>query len=451
MSRQGPEHRRARHPDGHCAGWAATRGWPLILSSLLCFAIGQTSWSASSLEQRLKDEQQELKQLKGQLKDYRNRLQRTKVRERAVTQELEETNRLLQQKGRDLQTLERQLKTQAEKHAATLREMDGLTQQLRARESLLRGRLRALYKQGQLAYLPFLLSATDAHDFVERVRFTARLAQYDAQLLQQHRTNLEALERARRAARDREEQLAKARLRVAAKTEEIEKERLKKDGFLSKIREEQGSYASAVREIEEASARLVALITELEQQRKREAERQRKRELERQAQEQRHRQARLQPPPPPSSPRPLETRDSDAQGSFARLRGRLAWPIEGKLISGYGREKHPTFNTYTFKKGIGIGAPLGSDFRSVEAGDVLYADQFKGYGNLLILSHGDSYYSLYAHAAELLVQVGEKVKRAQVVGKIGEGGSFNGPALYFEIRHHGKPENPLEWLTNHRQ
>jgi len=449
MSRQGPQHRRPPHPDGHLVGWAATGRWLLLLSALLCCAIGQTSWSASSLEQRLKDEQQELKQLKGQLKDYRNRLQRTKVRERAVTQELEETNRLLQQKGRDLQTLERQLKTQAEKHAAMLREMEELTQQLRARENLLRVRLRALYKQGRLAYLPFLLSATDARDFVERVRFTARLAQYDAQLLQQHSTNLEALERARRAARDREEQLAKARLRVAAKTEEIEKERLKKDGFLSKIREEQGSYVSAVREIEESSARLVALIAELEQQRKREAERQRKRELERQAQEQRQRQARRQPPPP-SSPRPLETRDSDAQGSFVRRRGRLAWPIEGKLISGYGREKHPTFNTYTFNKGIGIGAPLGSDFRSVEAGEVLYADQFKGYGNLLIVSHGDSYYSLYAHAAELLVQVGEKVKRAQVVGKIGEGGSFNGPALYFEIRHHGKPENPLEWLANHR-
>ena len=86
----------------------------------------------------------------------------------------------------------------------------------------------------------------------------------------------------------------------------------------------------------------------------------------------------------------------------------------------------------------------------IEAGQVLYANPFKGYGNLLIVDHGDSYYSLYAQASELLVQVGDRVKRNQVVGRTGEGGALNGPALYFEIRHQGKPENPLEWLANHR-
>jgi septal ring factor EnvC (AmiA/AmiB activator) len=119
-------------------------------------------------------------------------------------------------------------------------------------------------------------------------------------------------------------------------------------------------------------------------------------------------------------------------------------------VATYGKIKHPTFNTYTFNKGIGIGTPEGSDFRVIDGGQVLYADWFKGYGNLLIVDHGDSYYSLYAHASELLVRVGEGVKRQQIVGRTGEGSSLNGPALYFEIRHHGKPENPLEWLANHR-
>ena len=120
------------------------------------------------------------------------------------------------------------------------------------------------------------------------------------------------------------------------------------------------------------------------------------------------------------------------------------------MISTYGKIKHPTFNTYTFNKGIGIGAAPGSEFRVIEAGQVLYANAFKGYGNLLIVDHGDSYYSLYAQASELLVQIGDRVKRNQVVGRTGEGGALNGPALYFEIRHQGKPENPLEWLANHR-
>jgi len=448
MGRQRPQIGTSRDVNMGHTGRPPLRWLALLVGLLLLGCVVQVTWPASNLNQRLKDEQQELKQLKGQLKSYQNRLERTKRRERTVVQGLEETNRQLQQKGRELQAYEHQLKTQVDKHATLLKERGEQTRQLQTREELLHTRLRVLYKQGRVAYLSLLLSASDVSDFFERVRFTSKLVQHDAQLLQQYRSSLEALEQTQRAVKAREEQLSRAKLRVAAKTEEMEKERLKKDTLLTKIREEQGSYTSAMREIEEASARLVGLIAELERQRKREAERQRRRELERQTREKQPRQARAQPPS--STPSRAPVPDSEVQGGFARLRGKLGWPLEGRLISVYGKEKHPTFNTYTFNKGIGIGAPLASGFRSIEAGEVLYADWFKGYGNLLIVGHGDNYYSLYAHADELMVQVGEKVKRAQVVGKVGESGSFNGPALYFEIRHHGKPENPLEWLTNHR-
>jgi septal ring factor EnvC (AmiA/AmiB activator) len=394
----------------------------------------------ADLERRLKEERQELKELRGQIQDYKKRLEHTKRRERTVVQDLEASDRLLQQKGRELQTHERALKTQADKHADLVKDLQSLTQQLQAREALLHKRLRALYKQGRVAYLPFLLSASDVSDFFRRVHFIMKLAEYDADLVQQHRADIEARERTRRAVQAREEQLVKARTRVEATKAEIEKERLKKNQLLSKIRGEQESYESAMQELEQASTRLIALITKLE--------RQRKEALARQAREQRQRQARPQRPAEPQAPSGEPT--VDAQSRFGRLRGRLAWPLSGTLVSTYGKIKHPLFNTYTFNKGIGIGAPAGSDFRVIEGGEVLYADWFKGYGNLLIVDHGDSYYSLYAHASELLVRVGDRVKRQQVVGRTGEGGALNGPALYFEIRHHGKPENPLEWLANYR-
>jgi len=395
----------------------------------------------ADLDQRLKDQRQELKQLKGQIKDYKDRIEHTKRRERTVAQELEESDHLLQQKGRELQTHEGHLKTQAEKHAALVKDMQERTRQLQARQAFLQQRLRALYKQGRVAYHPFLLSASDASDFLTRVRFTMKLVEYDAGLVQQYRADLEALERTRRAVKTREEQLTKARLRVAAKKEEIERERLKKNQLLAKIRDQQETYESAMQELEQASARLMALITQLEQ---------RKRALAQQAREQRQRQARLSRPetPPPSADHHADAVDD--QSRFGRLRGQLSWPLTGKLVSTYGKVKHPSFDIYTFNKGIGISATPGTEFRVIEAGQVLYADWFKGYGNLLIVDHGDSYYSVYAYASELLVQVGERVKRYQVVGKTGEGGSLNGPALYFEIRHHGKPQNPLEWLADHQ-
>jgi murein hydrolase activator len=429
-------------PGGQCvhAKRLATAMFAAVHLGLLVWTIIAFA-APADLDQRLKDERQELKELKGRLKAYKNRLERTKRRERTVAQDLEDSTRLLQQKGRELQIHEGHLKAEAEKHAALVKDMQELTRQLQARQEYLQQRLRALYKQGRVAYLPFLLSAADASDFLSRVRFTMKLVEYDADLVQQYRANLEALERTRRAVKAREEQLTKARLRVAAKKEEIETERVKKNQLLTKIHGQQETYESAMQELEQASARLMTLITQLEQQRKR--------ALAQQARQQRQRQARLLPPK--TSP-PSANDHADAvedQSRFARLRGQLSWPLAGKLVLTYGKVKHPTFNVDTFNKGIGISAPPGTEFRVIEAGQVLYANWFKGYGNLLIVDHGDSYYSVYAYASELLVQVGERVKRYQVVGKTGEGGSLNGPALYFEIRHHGKPENPLEWLADH--
>jgi len=440
MARRRRPSRQPSHLSTVSAGMSSRICLCLLVYLSCALWTGQSSGAPADLDRRLKEERQELKQLRGQIQDYKKRLEHTKRRERTVVQDLEESNRLLQQKGRELQTHEHHLKAQTEQHAVLVKEMHDLTRQLQAREAFLHKRLRALYKQGRVAYLPFLLSASDVSDFFRRVHFIMKLVEYDADLVQQHRTDIEARERTRRAVKAREEQLVKARVRVEAKKEEIEKEQLKKNKLLSKIRDEQGSYESAMQELEQASTRLMALISKLE--------RQRKDALAQQAREQRQRQAR--------APRPTEPQVSpgeravDANSHFGKLRGQLGWPLAGQLVSTYGKIKHPTFNTYMFHKGIGIGAPAGSDFRVIEGGQVLYADWFKGYGNLLIVDHGDSYYSLYAHASELLVRVGDRVKRQQVVGRTGEGGSLNGPALYFEIRHHGKPENPLEWLANYR-
>jgi septal ring factor EnvC (AmiA/AmiB activator) len=279
-------------------------------------------------------------------------------------------------------------------------------------------------------------------DFFRRMRFTVKLVEYDTDLMQQQRRNLEALERTRRTVKARADQLHKARAQVTAKQGEIEQEQMKKNQLLAKIREEQGTHQSAMQELEESSKRLVTLIATLE--------RERKRALAQQAREERRRQQAARAIPTRGTPTPPPQRYLDDGSKFSKLRGQLAWPISGKLVATYGKIKHPTFNTYTFNKGIGISASPGSDFRVIEAGQVLYADQLKGYGTLLIVDHGDSYYSLYAHASALLVQVGDRVRRQQIVGKTGEGGSLNGPALYFEIRHQGKPENPLEWLASHR-
>jgi septal ring factor EnvC (AmiA/AmiB activator) len=131
---------------------------------------------------------------------------------------------------------------------------------------------------------------------------------------------------------------------------------------------------------------------------------------------------------------------------FGSQRGRLMMPAKGEIVGAFGRHKHPEFNAYTVSNGISIAASAGTDIRSVYAGQVIFADYFKGYGNMVIIDHGGGYFSLYAHAAKIMKKVGTQVARNEVVATVGDSDSPRGSMLYFEIRYQGKPVDPSAWV-----
>jgi septal ring factor EnvC (AmiA/AmiB activator) len=135
---------------------------------------------------------------------------------------------------------------------------------------------------------------------------------------------------------------------------------------------------------------------------------------------------------------------------FGMLRGRLPWPTDGKIVAGYGAQVHPRFGTRTFRSGVDIEAAQGTEVGAVYAGHVIYTGWFKGYGNLIILDHGNDYFTLYAHVAEILVREGDDVRQGQRIGTVGDTGSLAGPRLYFEVRYQGRPQDPEQWLRQTR-
>jgi septal ring factor EnvC (AmiA/AmiB activator) len=149
--------------------------------------------------------------------------------------------------------------------------------------------------------------------------------------------------------------------------------------------------------------------------------------------------------PPSSAPTRPAPGDTGA-GGLASVRGRLAWPADGKVVGEFGAQVHPRFGTKTFRNGIDIEVAEGTDIKAVYPGHVVYTGWFRGYGNLIIVDHGGEYYTLYAHAAEIRVSEGDDVKQGQSIGTVGDTGSLQGPRLYFEVRHQGKPQDPSQWL-----
>jgi septal ring factor EnvC (AmiA/AmiB activator) len=135
---------------------------------------------------------------------------------------------------------------------------------------------------------------------------------------------------------------------------------------------------------------------------------------------------------------------------FISRQGSMPWPVQGRVTRGFGRSVHPRFNTVVINKGINIEAPAGTPIRAVAPGTVDYVNWLPGYGKCIILNHGDGWYSLYAHAAEIFPGVGARVDEGQVIAEVGDTGSLDGSQLYFEIRQGKEPVDPARWLKPSR-
>jgi murein DD-endopeptidase MepM/ murein hydrolase activator NlpD len=126
--------------------------------------------------------------------------------------------------------------------------------------------------------------------------------------------------------------------------------------------------------------------------------------------------------------------------------GKFIWPVIGSITSEFGYRTHPILGSKIFHTGLDIGAPAGRPVFAVDVGVVIYSGGWGNYGNVVMIDHGDSLTTLYAHLSRNLVKKGYKIAKGQVVGLIGQTGLATGPHLHFEVRKNGKVENPLQYL-----
>jgi septal ring factor EnvC (AmiA/AmiB activator) len=137
---------------------------------------------------------------------------------------------------------------------------------------------------------------------------------------------------------------------------------------------------------------------------------------------------------------------ADAATDIRSVQGALAWPVQGKIIERFGKQRNAKFSTVTFNNGLKIAAAPGADVRAVFAGTVLFSQWFKGYGNLVILDHGNRVFSLYGNLKAPAVTIGNRVNAGEAIAGVGESDEAHSGYLYFEIRHDNKPEDPQKWL-----
>jgi len=369
-------------------------------------------------EDPLQAEQRKLQQTQKQLKEEKERAAAARARETSLLAELEEIERRLAVKQREVTRLETRIKRAQAEVQLFRGEISKLERQRAGQVNALAGRLRAMYRvHAQGGALPVILSGDDPVTRAAAVRHLASLAALDARLIQEYRSTSERL--ADRKGREEAQQRELASLHDEAKREQadVDREAAKRRTLLAKVRDERTYHERIVGELTEAARRLEAFIRELQA-----------------------KQRKLAKVPPPKGGIEAPT------VGFGSLKGRLPWPTEGRIVTGFGAQVHPRFGTRTFRNGVDIEAAVGREVAAVHAGHVIYTGWFKGYGNLIIVDHGNEYYTLYAHIAEIEAKEGEDVRQGQRIGTVGETGSLAGPRLYFEVRYQSRPLDPEQWL-----
>lgn len=289
---------------------------------------------------------------------------------------------------------------------AARQERDSLQSAREKTLELVHRRLTVLYKAGEIGLAKVLLGATTTPGEVAESHFyLTRMVRHDRQLIEDYRGQATALEKTLaelEALRQKQEQVTERHAREQAT---LGKAGEGKRSLLADIRKDEELLAVYLDELRERAARLGDLVGKLETD--------------------------------------LVQSYTGKTAPFRQQKGRLEWPVNGNLRVGFGTSRNAELGTLLESNGLEIAAAVGSPVKSIWGGKVLFASPFKGYGKLMIIDHGEKYYSLYAHVSHFEKQTGEQVAAGETIAHTGfEGRDF----LYFEIRSSGKPFDPLPWL-----
>jgi len=388
------------------ASWRITPrtlgAWPGVLA----FALLSLLPSYLSAQQDVSDFEKRLAKVNEEIRVLRTRIGEATKRESEVLSQLERIVLGRKLVRNELAALNlRQEKLNGEL-AATRRRIAGLRETLRREQRLIEKTLVTLYKYGRFDFLQFLLQAENMNAAFSESRHLTLLARHQQDVIGSYLKTAADLQSAEADQEKQKAEVAGLITDSVRKKQELEAEEVKNRALVQEIRRNRNKYEQALGEQKERAQQLQTLMEGL-------------------AKQEIVLPFRFVP--------------------FYEKKGKLPWPISGKIITRFGVE--PYLNTRTMNNGIEIAPPKDDTvIRSIHPGKVVYADYFQGYGNLLIIDHGMSYYSLYGHCDDFIVRKGDLVREEQPIALAGDLGSLKGVSLYLEIRYKSRPLDPLQWL-----
>ncbi|WP_110955325.1 murein hydrolase activator EnvC family protein [Anaerosinus massiliensis] len=365
--------------------------------TLLCF-VGSFSLTvfANSLDNKLNEIQTQMSDQKGKVDDAKKQVD-------SVSEQLRVLQQDLQTATDEYKAVKKQLNDTEEKIEENKEILAKAEKDLAKRMKILNKRIRDIYENGQISYVDVLFGAKDFNDFMTRMDLLKRVIKHDYDLITKIQSE-RALILDKKAELERDQATLKELEKAAEeKRKLVEASKEKKEKVLDQAVNDRDTAERAYQELLEASKQVEQMI----------------------------RQSRY----------PI----SGGQGS-GKSTGSMIWPIDGPITSEYGWRTHPIFGTSKYHSGIDIGGDYGMPVHAADGGVVIYAGWISGYGNAVIIDHGNSVSSLYGHNESLAVSEGQSVSQGQVIAYCGSTGYSTGPHVHFEVRENGSPVSPYNYL-----
>ncbi len=375
------------------------RFFQLALLGMLCF------WAIPAAADDLEASRQELRRIQEQIQTLSANLEQERQERGAVEKDLKglqgQLTRLRAREGR----LDSDLRSTLGEISTTEKDVAALQKQTRNRKELVARRLAAMYRGEEMRLLRILFSNRSPASIAEDYHLFKRVVEHDRRLLDGFRQDRQLLDRKLAELDELKTQQQGQMQQLQASRDTLQEGRRLKSRLLTQLQEREGSLVTELAGLQEKRERLAALVKKLE-----------------------------------SAPTHTYTQPA---GSFARQKGRLGWPVRGRVKIPFGSGRLADLGTLYDSQGIEILVAGNQSIHAAWRGKVIYANAFRGYGKMIIIDHGDHYYTLYAQASSLRKKVGDLVEKGELIA---HPGYEDADSVYFEVRYRGTPLNPLEWL-----
>ena len=359
---------------------------------------------AEDSENNLTDLQTQQQDLQNQLNESNEQLEEVQSQLSENLQQIEKLDEKIQESESKITELDAQVSQLQAEISDIQAKLEVAEKNYKKQKDIMEKRLIAIYESGDTNYIDVLLKSSDLSEFLSNYYLISEITSLDRELLDEVETEKKEIELSKQKLEKNQASLATALQTQTQTATVLQNTKTLRENYIARLSDEEKAKQAQIDEITAAYEAVNNQILELAKQ-------------------------------------GLDT---------AYIGGVLAWPVPGytKITSNYGMRVHPITGQYKLHTGVDISAPIGANFVAANDGIVTKAEYNTAYGNMVIIDHGGGISTLYAHGSEILVTVGQTVKRNEAILKVGSTGYSTGPHAHFEVRINGVVTNPIEYITN---